>query len=119
MGNIIFRFFLLCVILFSGFRGVTQTQFNKTFLYDQEIVSNEIIHETEDAYYVMGYADDNSNITVGIHVSKHDKISGEVLNSTYFAIDSTWGFWEHSDDVYQEGNSLIFGFKGDLSLIHI
>ncbi len=113
MNYKLLRFYLLLAIWFSFEVVNAQNEFNKIFLYDQEIIRNEILHESDDAYYAIGYADDNSNITVGIHVSKHDKISGAVLNTTYFAIDSTWSFLEHSNDVYQEGNSLFFGFKGD------
>ncbi len=107
------RFHVLLSMFFSMQVAHSQEKFNKIYLYEQELIRNEVLHETEEAFYAIGYADDNSNVTVGIHISKHDKVSGELLNTTYFAIDSTWSFLEHSNDVYQKGNSLIFGLKGD------
>ena len=92
---------------------MAQDDFNKTYKYDNKSIRNEMVHESQEAYYAIGYSDDYSGYTVGIHVSKHDKITAEVLNSTYFAIDSVWSFLEHSFDVYEVDNSLIFGLKGE------
>ena len=99
--------FVLCTISYS------QGKYNFVERYDDNITRNEILYESEEAYYTIGYSDDNSNTTVGIHVSQHDKINGEVLENSYFAIEGEWSFLENSFDVYEKDNSLIFGLTGD------
>ncbi len=108
-----YRFIFVVVLVNFSMYLYAQNEFNKVIRYDDNITRNEIICEVDDAYYTIGYSDDISGHTVGIHVSKHDKNNGGVLNNTYFAIDSTWSFLEQSFDVFYKENSLIFGLEGD------
>ncbi len=103
--KIIFILIISQVIVSTG-----QKTFNKAFELKGGISAIELLYETAQYDYSIGYAQNSAEI--GVQVLCHDKNTGEVCRQAYFEIEGWWLFIAGQPPVYQIGDQLIFGMVG-------
>lgn len=98
-------FFLLLVAYTTL---AAQSPFNKIYSAIDTTTRVEKLYETEDAYYVLGYADYILTAYYGFQMVKHDRSSGEVLSKSYFGIEDEFMAITGQSPIYRRGDKLVF-----------
>lgn len=99
---------IICFIVFSDDIIAQVELFSKTFSHGLRIVQTELLHEDENYYYSMGYAEDSIGSELGLHVAVHDKTNWDVVKFSYFELDSIWMFIGNSIRVIDINDTLYF-----------
>ncbi len=99
---------IICFIVFSDDIIAQVELFSKTFSHGLRIVQTELLHEDENYYYSMGYAEDSIGSELGLHVAVHNKTNWDVVKFSYFELDSTWMFIGNSIRVIDFNDTLYF-----------
>lgn len=97
------------ILTISSFIIIAQSDFSLVTDHGLYRTRNELLHETGDAYYTIGYAEDLINPELGLHISCHDKKSGEVCRSYFFTIKNRRIFTNGRTPVFQVDKELLFG----------
>jgi hypothetical protein len=101
----------ICVLIlsFTSFIICAQSDFSLVNNYGLYRTLNELVHETDKAYYTIGYAEDLINPELGLHVSCHDKKTGDVCHSYFYTIKNKRIFTDGKTPVFQVDNGFVFG----------
>jgi hypothetical protein len=105
----------LSFLFFSIIYIRSQSAFNRTYPIPLGIGRYEMLHEAQDKYYAIGYADYGPE--VGVQVVCHDKVTGDTCGTAYFEIPGWWLFTAGHTDLIDEGDRLLFGVCGNSSMI--
>jgi Secretion system C-terminal sorting domain len=103
----------ICALILSiiSFTICAQSDFSLVNDHGLYRTINELLYETDEAYYTIGYAEDLINPELGLHVSCHDKKTGDVCHSYFYTIKNRRIFTNGRTPVFQSDNALIFGAK--------
>ncbi len=112
------KFYFIGLVIFLNSSSVlAQSLFNKLYPINLGIPRIEMLHETEEGYYTVGYADYGPE--VGVQVVCYDKKTGDTLRSAYFEIEGWWIFTAGRTPIIEEGKDLMFGMCGKNALFRL
>lgn len=100
-------FTLYCTFISNT--SFSQPTFNHVNDYELFRTKSELLYESEESYFTIGYAEEQSEPELGLTVSCHHKKTGEVCSSTYYTIKDKWIFTAGKTPVYRVDDALIFG----------
>ena len=95
--------------IFICYSSLSQSNFSHINDYGLFRTKSELLYETDENYFAIGYAEEQSEPELGLTVSCHNKKTGEVCSSTYYTIKNKWIFTAGRTPVFHVNDALIFG----------